>query len=179
MSGTKKEKKSKAPEEECPSLPNPPSLVEHEDMRFLIFDAPSDDNLDVYAKVFKYYNVKVVVRVCDPTYSIETLQDMGFETCEWAFGDGGAPPKNIVDNWLALCRKTFKGVETDRPCIGVHCVAGLGRAPILVAIALIESGMDAIQTINLVRTKRRGSINRTQLQYLKKYKRSAGRCIVM
>jgi hypothetical protein len=43
--------KKKKVDDEVPSLPNPPSLVEHNDMRFLIFDAPSDDNLDTYAKV--------------------------------------------------------------------------------------------------------------------------------
>lgn len=38
-------------DDDVPSLPNPPSLIEYGDMRFLIFDAPSDDNVDVYAKV--------------------------------------------------------------------------------------------------------------------------------
>lgn len=165
---------------ECPQLPNPPSLIEWENMSFLIFDAPSDDNIETYAQVFKYYNVKVVVRVCDPTYFIESLQELGFETCDWPFTDGEAPPKNIIKSWLELCKKVLKEVPKGepKPAIGIHCVAGLGRAPILVAIALIESGMDAIAAINLVRTKRRGSINRTQLQFLKKYK-PGGRCLVM
>jgi protein tyrosine phosphatase len=49
-----------------------------------------------------------------------------FRMQDWAFGDGGAPPKETISNWLSLCRKTFKGGE-EKPTIGVHCVAGLGR----------------------------------------------------
>jgi len=41
-----------AEDDNCPvQLPNPPSLIENGEMRFLIFDAPSDDNLEIYAKV--------------------------------------------------------------------------------------------------------------------------------
>jgi hypothetical protein len=37
----------------------------------------------------------------------------------------------------------FENVYAEDPatCIGVHCVTGLGRAPVLVAVALIELGM--------------------------------------
>ena len=58
--------------------------------------------------------------------------------------DGDSPPKSVVDTWLGVCRKVFKNVGDKKPAIGIHCVAGLGRAPVLVAIALIESGVDAI-----------------------------------
>ena len=55
------------------------------------------------------------------------------------------------------------------PSIGVHCVAGLGRAPVLVCIALMHSGMSAHDAVHLVRKKRRGAINAKQLEFLERY----------
>ena len=52
---------------------------------------------------------------------------------------------------------------TGQPArVGVHCVAGLGRAPVLVAIALIEAGMDPLDCIGFIRKKRRGALNNRQ-----------------
>lgn len=63
------------------------------------------------------------------------------------YDDGGAPPPEIIHKWLDLVRTTFQDAPdsegpngSDGPAIAVHCVAGLGRAPVLVAIALIEHG---------------------------------------
>ncbi|KAJ3212093.1 Protein tyrosine phosphatase type IVA 1 [Entophlyctis luteolus] len=42
----------------------------------------------------------------------------------------------------------------------------LGRAPVLVAIALIESGMTPLEAIEYVRRQRRGAFNSVQLAYL-------------
>lgn len=53
-------------------------------------------------------------------------------------------------------------------CIAIHCVAGLGRAPVLVAIALIEYGMESLQAVEFIRQQRRGAINKKQLDYLMK-----------
>jgi protein tyrosine phosphatase type 4A len=67
--------------------------------------------------------------------------------------------------------------------IAVHCVAGLGRAPVLVALALIEyAGYDPVEAVSFLRKHRRGAINDKQLQYLEQYKRQtkAGcACIIM
>lgn len=44
------------------------------------------------------------------------------------------------------------------------------RAPVLVALALIELGMKYEDAIEEIRTKRRGAINKKQLEYLASYK---------
>ena len=43
--------------------------------------------------------------------------------------------------------------------IGVHCVAGLGRAAFFVAIALVNNGCTPQNAIELIRSKRSGAIN--------------------
>ena len=69
---------------------------------------------------------------------------------ELSFTDGSAPTQEIVEAWLCLVNKEFLSDPTT--CIGVHCVTGLGRAPVLVATALIELGMKyEVQRFNQVR----------------------------
>ena len=50
--------------------------------------------------------------------------------------------------------------------MGVHCVAGLGRAPLLVAIALVHLGCSKINAVELIRNKRPGSLNMVQANFL-------------
>jgi protein tyrosine phosphatase type 4A len=110
------------------------------------------------------------------------------------FDDGSAPPDQIIDRWLDICEKRFKKKQAAKdaqgnelnimysdPAIAVHCVAGLGRAPVLVAIALIEEGVEPLKAVNLIRDKRRGAINQKQLKYLEESyrRRKKSRCIVM
>jgi len=165
------------------SLPNPPSLVESEHHRFLIFDAPNDENLPLYIAEFKKFSIHNLVRACDPTYEVEPLREIGITVHDMPFNDGGAPTEEVVHKWLALLETTYKEKDAkEKETIGVHCVAGLGRAPVLVAIALIESGMNPLDAVEFIRERRRGSINLKQIQYLKNYKvklRKKKGCIVM
>ncbi len=54
--------------------------------------------------------------------------------------------------------------------IGVHCVAGLGRAPFLVAIALVNNGCSPANAIELIRKKRPGAFNINQANYILDFK---------
>jgi len=159
------------------TLPNPASLVEKDGMRFLIFDAPSDNNIANYVLVLQEHGVTDVVRVCDPTYSPKLITDGGMAFKDWPFKDGEAPPQSTVENWLALVDDVFSDDRPEGPgTIGIHCVAGLGRAPVLVAVALIEKGMSYEEAVELIRSNRRGALNRTQLNYLEEYSSSKSGC---
>ncbi|RXG51693.1 Protein tyrosine phosphatase type IVA 3 [Armadillidium vulgare] len=76
--------------------------------------------------------------------------------------------KMVVEEWLQLLREVHR--KDPGRTVAVHCVAGLGRAPVLVAIALIELGMRYEDAVELIRQKRRGAINAKQLAYLEKYR---------
>jgi protein tyrosine phosphatase type 4A len=158
-----------------------PTLITHPPMKFLIMDAPRQANLHLYIKEMRKHSVTHVVRVCEPTYHGGELVNAGIQLSEMAYEDGHSPPKEIIDRWLGLVDSVFYQTTTSitpnnnnnsESCIAVHCVAGLGRAPVLVALALIEfANMDPVEAVSFIRKQRRGAINEKQLIYLEGYKR--------
>lgn len=165
-----------------------PTLISHQvtPLKFLIMDAPRQSNLHLYIKECKKHNVTDVVRVCEPTYAKTDLINAGIQLHEMPYSDGHSPPEEILSRWLDLVNDRFFVNPTgSNSTIAVHCVAGLGRAPVLVAIALIEfAGMDPVEAVVMIRKHRRGAINEKQLNWLESYQRNykgngGGCCIVM
>lgn len=100
-----------------------------------------------------------------------------------AFPDGQTPPPEIRDQWFHLLKDQFR--SNPNTCVAIHCVAGLGRAPVMVALALMELGMSYEEAVELIRSKRRGALNTKQLEFLEKYrpkhrlKSRSGPCSIM
>jgi protein tyrosine phosphatase type IVA len=159
------------------SIGSKPTLIDQaKPMKFLIMDAPRNQNLHLYIKEMRKHSVTDVARFCEPTYAAAELQTAGIQIHEMEYADGHSPPQEIIDQWLQLVDKTFYSSSSPQDsashCIAVHCVAGLGRAPQMVAIALIEfANMDPVEAVSLIRRHRRGAINEKQLLYLEGYKR--------
>lgn len=169
-------------------LPNPPTLIEYAELKFLIMDAPSQSNLHLYLKEMERVRVRDVVRICEPTYSKEMVESSGIKVHDWVFPDGESPPNHVIESWLSLVDKTKsnnlnnRDNPDDSSAIAVHCVAGLGRAPVLVAIALIENGMKPLDAVMFIRQRRRGAINNKQLKFLENYRPRRlknDKCIIM
>jgi len=107
------------------------SFIDHSgaDVAFVISDCPTDNTVDNYAKELAKYNVKHLVRVCEPTYQTAKLTANGITVHDWAFKDGEAPPLPIVKKWIALLDECAAAGASNgqKPAIAIHCVAGLGR----------------------------------------------------
>ncbi|KAI0562223.1 Protein-tyrosine-phosphatase [Gracilaria domingensis] len=181
-------------------LPDYPTLVQHGPLRILISSSPSDGSLDEYAKLLRSYNVAHVVRACEPTYSADNLEALGFHVHEMPFADGEAPSDEVITRWLCLLDKvcdlsklarksdtSFSPISlvsefdtssssesvANEPIdtIAVHCAAGLGRAPVLAAIALVEAGMSPFEAVGSIRASRRGAMNGRQMAFVESYTR--------
>lgn len=141
-------------------------------LHFLITDAPAPSTLPNYIKQLQRSRVKHLVRVCAQTYRTDVVELAHIKPHAWPFEDGGRPPQDVIDQWLQLIDSEVEQRGPDGHCapIAIHCVAGLGRAPILVALALVEYGdFQPLDAVGFVRERRSGAINEVQLKWLTKY----------
>eukprot|EP00735_Rhodelphis_limneticus_P003815 TRINITY_DN15340_c0_g1::TRINITY_DN15340_c0_g1_i1::g.22771::m.22771 TRINITY_DN15340_c0_g1::TRINITY_DN15340_c0_g1_i1::g.22771 ORF type:complete len:187 (+),score=-5.32,sp/Q54DU9/TP4AA_DICDI/47.97/3e-46,DSPc/PF00782.15/5.8e-07,Y_phosphatase/PF00102.22/2.7e+02,Y_phosphatase/PF00102.22/2e-05,PTPlike_phytase/PF14566.1/0.00034,Y_phosphatase3/PF13350.1/0.015 TRINITY_DN15340_c0_g1_i1:40-600(+) len=161
-----------------------PSLVRWKQFSFLIMDAPSDANISAYIKEMKHHQVRHLVRTCEPTYKEAPLAEADIKLYDLPYSDGEPPPRSVIEKWIELVADVFlksKSPEVEDTAIAIHCVAGRGRAPVLVAIALVEAGMEPEDAIHYIRQKRKGAINTRQMRFILDYqpKRRPQKCTVM
>lgn len=141
-------------------------------LRFLIMDAPTPTTVPAFVKELQRFKVRHLVRVCHQTYRTDVIEMADIQAHAWPFDDGSAPPPAVLKQWLELIDTSISAAtDGQAPTIAIHCVAGLGRAPMLVCIALIEfCGYAPLDAIMFIRERRRGAINQTQLDYVTRYK---------
>jgi len=132
-------------------------------LRFLITDSPADENVQSFIEACLKYGVTALVRVSEKTYDAKPIEAAGIKLYNLEYPDGSAPDSIVRDKWMNIVKENKNG------CIAVHCVHGLGRSPVLVAMALREAGMSRQESIDFVRSRRRGSFNVRQLEFLQTY----------
>ncbi|KAH9256663.1 hypothetical protein BASA81_005167 [Batrachochytrium salamandrivorans] len=157
-----------------PTTGSPPTPINHGNFRFLITDQPTDRTLGHYLEMLKQHHCVRLVRACDNNqYDVNVLQDVGIQTFDLDFDDGAPPPGDVLKRWLDLMEAWFivpspeHLAEDER--VAIHCVAGLGRGPVLVVIALIEDGMEPLEAAQFVRSQRKGALNTAQLRWIESY----------
>ncbi|CCW64974.1 unnamed protein product [Phytomonas sp. EM1] len=136
---------------------------------FLIMGAPSPSSLPSYLAFLQKHQVNHFVRACGPTYNSQLVEKSGIQVHSLGFDDGAFPTQAVVNKWLDLLSQ--EAGKNPPQTIAVHCVAGLGRACILVALALVEyANMAPLDAIGYIRERRKGAINQVQLQWLMRHK---------
>jgi protein tyrosine phosphatase type 4A len=140
------------------------TFIEYKTKRFYISHAPTRDNIENFITQLEKNNIKHVVRLCKPTYDSLQLESQGICLYDLDIPDGSAPDAEQIQEWEQI----LKNVQPSEAVL-VHCVAGLGRAPMMVAIALINEQMKPYEAIEYIRKCRPGSINKKQLEFLVNY----------
>lgn len=111
--------------------------------KFLLLDAPTKRTLPKYIDAFKQENVSDLIRIChrpamatnnsiiaENEYDAEELEkSTGIKVNdEIKFEDGGVPSPEAISRWLDIVAEAKEKDTT----VGVHCIAGIGRAPVCV-----------------------------------------------
>ncbi len=141
------------------------TFIEYKTKRFYISHSPSNENIEQFISTLKQNDIKHVVRLCKSTYDFRQVENEEINFYDMEIPDGTIPNNQIIEEWNNI----IDSINTNESIL-VHCVAGLGRAPLMVSISLINEKMDPIDAVKLIRKQRPGSINSKQLEFLVNYK---------
>jgi protein tyrosine phosphatase type 4A len=134
-------------------------------LNFVITSTPTDSNIGIYVSYIKNNNITNMVRACESAYDESSIQKI-CEIKPIVFNDGKFPSNEQVFEWIDYIYNVFYKCDNQNKIL-IHCVAGLGRAPLLVGIALIVcESMDPFQAIDLLRTTVKQCLNNKQINYL-------------
>ena len=140
------------------------TFIEYKTKRFYISHSPNKDNIENFIIQLEKNNIKHVVRLCKPLYDSLQIENQGICLYDLNIPDGSVPNAEIIQEWNNI----IKNIQSNESIL-VHCVAGLGRAPMMVAVTLINEQMKPYEAIEYIRKCRPGSINKKQLEFLINY----------
>jgi protein tyrosine phosphatase type IVA len=131
---------------------------------FILSDCPAPAALPSFITTLASHACHDLVRISAiDSYDPNVLISAGISIHEMQFVDGSVPPPDLVKKYFDLIDKLL---ANNTNILAIHCVSGIGRAPLLIAMVLIRSGMDRMDAIEFMRSKRRGAINKIQLDWI-------------
>lgn len=136
---------------------------------YCVTQCPDPNNLQTYKDLLLKNNIKTLVKLCDgDIYDIAYLEHHGITVINIPIDDGTTPDKQVIKNWINIIKNEF---DKNNRTIAVHCMSGLGRAPLFVCVGLILiDKIDPIIAITEVRNVIKGALNTNQINFLQTLK---------
>lgn len=133
--------------------------------RYCVIQSPDPNNLQNYKDLFLLNGVKTLVKLCEETlYDTEYLLHNGINVINLPLKDGTIPSKKVINEWVNIIKQEMK---SNSDCIAVHCMSGLGRAPLFVCIGLILiDHVDPVDSVKEVRKIIRYALNTKQIKFI-------------
>lgn len=139
--------------------------IKYGKLNFVITGAPNTNNINEFISTIQKYKVSYVIRICEKTYDDNEVIKYA-KIKEYGIEDGKFPGNDIINNWLELLYENFYKLYNSTSIL-LHCKAGLGRAPLLVCIAIIIcENLDAHDAIEYIRKYIKCALNTVQINYL-------------
>jgi protein tyrosine phosphatase type 4A len=120
--------------------------------------SPNSNNLNIFLDKLKKYNIYMIVRLCESSYSLPSdmiqIQNLPIPSC--------IPSKEVIRQWNDI-------LDSINGNIYIHCESGLGRAPTMIAIALLQKEVEPHNTIQILRKINKNLFNNIQLKFIFNY----------
>lgn len=131
---------------------------------YIVTQSPDSYNLQIYKDFLLINCVNTVVKLCEgKEYDYDFLFRNGIKLIDVPICDGTIPSENIMIEWINIIKNEMK----TKKGLAVHCVSGLGRAPLFVCIGLIKiDKMDPVDAITFVRKSIPRALNKNQINFL-------------
>lgn len=142
-------------------------LIQFNRLSVYIFPMPTNDNSRDHALKLSSSGVKDIVHFTELEYSTSIFSQNNIFFHDLSFADGGVPSPEQLLLWFELLDTFFPKSSSNKCVIGIHCKSSVGRAPLMLSIALIYLyGINDIDAVLFVREKIHGAMNKIQLKFL-------------
>jgi protein tyrosine phosphatase type 4A len=112
---------------------------------YIITPSPNPNNISYYKDLFSKQGVTTIVRLCEKIYDANEFAKIDINVIDIPLQDGQVPDDEMIKKWINIIKNEIKNKKN---IIAVHCMSGLGRAPLFVGICMIVlnkvENMDAI-----------------------------------
>ena len=143
---------------------NNPIAIKHNNFTYHVSSSPNPNNVEHYKDFFIKNDVFTIVRLCEKLYNAEFFMMHHMKIFELEIEDGHIPSNEIIDEWIKIINNLKKYNQQD---VFIHCRSGLGRAPMMICIALIMiDDYDPYDAIKKIRSKIKGALNSTQIKFI-------------
>ncbi len=137
-------------------------------IRAFICSCPTNGNFHIYNDFMKQNKITDLFCFSDLSYDITKL-DPSVTHHLLPFHDGSNPPNDVLKKFDKEIDRLLN--NNSKPIIEcnimLHCIAGLGRAPIVLAYLMVSRfNFEKEEAVSIIRFRRRGSINSAQLKWL-------------
>jgi protein tyrosine phosphatase type 4A len=154
------------------SVQQKPIIIVFGDFKYVVSPSPNPSSIYDYKDFLLSNGITTVVKLCrEKLYELEDIKILDIP-----IDDGSVPNLQEIKEWINIIKKEKNKVNG----IAVHCISGLGRAPLFVCIGLIKvEKMGAIDAISLVRSKIPYALNSKQLQFIFELEKTKKSCCIM